>query len=57
MESKITPRIFLFALFLINLVKEALSDIVVKSPHQLAEQFKGKYSTNQIYLNAKSEFH
>lgn len=42
MESNIIPGKLLFVLFLINLVKETLSDLIVKSPNQLAEQFKGK---------------
>lgn len=41
MESKILPGKFLFFLILINLVKDTLSDLLVKSPNQLADLFKG----------------
>jgi len=41
MDSKIFPGKLIFVLFLINLVKETLSDLIVKSPLQLADKFKG----------------
>lgn len=44
MENKILSGKIFFVMFLINLIKQTLSDIIVKSPNQLAEQFKGNYS-------------
>jgi hypothetical protein len=48
MESKKLPGKIFFVIFLINLIKEYLSDIIVKSPHQLAVQFTGILKLNHI---------
>ena len=48
MESKKLPGKVFFVLFLINLIKEYLSDIIVKSPHQLAVQFSGILISNHF---------
>jgi len=41
MESKVLPAKILFFVFILNLMTKTLADILIKSPNQLAEKFKG----------------